>query len=221
MIPHLSIFASSWCKYFDNDPDQLIDLSAELALGCEQDSLQILNILLDTSLSTSNVGYHSVNVAQSVKSVCRQILELILKKLDQHVRTVEDSQKQHVSLLTSLKNEFPKIKPLLLNANPLKVQTAVKLISLLGNQSQNILVTAAQYLLENAVTNFHLAALVKLVEDNSVVFCSKKIDVDNSIIGQNFFSQVVERSVREALFLNCEEEEKSRTTFQNLTVLLR
>ncbi|XP_033223352.1 integrator complex subunit 5 isoform X2 [Belonocnema kinseyi] len=219
VVPRLALFANDWCRYFSNNPDVLIDSAVELALGCEQGAMQIINILLDTSLSNSNVGYHSVNAAQSVKSVCREILESLLEKLDFRIRSPAANQIPNIPLLNSIKQDLLTVTPLLLHSNPLKVQTAVRLLSLLGTQSPNVLISSATFMLQNAETGFHLAALIRLISDNDVGFASKKSDVKNTLLCHGYFTQVVEHSIREVQYTNagCREVEQ---LFKNLTTLL-
>lgn len=174
IIPQLALFALDWCKYFDNQPEALIDLTVHLILGCEQGASQIINILLDTSLNTSNVGYHSINAAQSVKNVCSEILELVLQEIDLRLRT-HGPQCANISLLNSMKQELPVILPLLLNQNSLRVQTAVRLLCFLGSQSPNILISAASYMLVKAVTTFHLAALIRETRNKTALSKSYNI----------------------------------------------
>ena len=220
VIPRLALFANDWCKYLNNNPEVLIDLTVELALGCEQGAMQIINILLDTSLNNSNVGYHSVNAAQSVKNVCREILELILERIDFRIRSPAINQIPNIALLNSIKQDLPCLMPLLLHSNPLKVQTAVRLLSLLGTQSPNVLISSATFMLQNAKTNFHLAALIRLIIDNAVGFASKKSDVENTLLSHGYFTQVVEHSIREIQYTTvCNK--KVQQLFKNLTILLR
>ncbi|CAK9817794.1 Integrator complex subunit 5 [Anthophora plagiata] len=220
IIPQLALFASDWCKYFDNQPEALIDLTVHLVLGCEQGASQIINILLDTSLNTSNVGYHSINAAQSVKNVCSEILELVLQEIDLLLRT-HGPQSANIALLNSIKQELPVILPLLLNQNPLRVQTAVRLICFLGSQSPNMLISAASYMLVKAVTTFHLAALIRLVSNNIVLFSSNKSETENVLASYGYFTQVVEQAVREIKYKNILEIQETRQLFQNITILLK
>lgn len=220
IIPQLALFALDWCKYFDNQPEALIDLTVHLILGCEQGASQIINILLDTSLNTSNVGYHSINAAQSVKNVCSEILELVLQEIDLRLRT-HGPQCANISLLNSMKQELPVILPLLLNQNSLRVQTAVRLLCFLGSQSPNILISAASYMLVKAVTTFHLAALIRLVSNNIVLFSSNKSETENVLASYSYFTQVVEQALREINYKNVIEKQETRQLFQNLTILLK
>ncbi|XP_066597550.1 integrator complex subunit 5 [Prorops nasuta] len=220
IIPQLALFAKDWCKYFDNKPEALIDLAVHLALGCEQGASQIINLLLDISLSTSNVGYHSVNAAQSVKSVCREILELILQEMDLLMRT-HGPQLTKVALLNSIKQELPIILPLLLSPYPLKVQTTVRLLCLLGGQCSNIIISAASYMLINAQTKLHLAALIKLISNNMILFPINKTETENIFISEGYFTLVVEQALREIHYKNCLDYQESRQFFQNLALLLK
>lgn len=198
----------------------MIDLTVHLILGCEQGASQIINILLDTSLNTSNVGYHSINAAQSVKNVCSEILELVLQEIDLRLRT-HGPQCANISLLNSMKQELPVILPLLLNQNSLRVQTAVRLLCFLGSQSPNILISAASYMLVKAVTTFHLAALIRLVSNNIVLFSSNKSETENVLASYSYFTQVVEQALREINYKNVIEKQETRQFFQNLTILLK
>ncbi|XP_012270853.1 integrator complex subunit 5 [Orussus abietinus] len=220
VIPHLALFAADWCKYFDNRPEALIDLTVHLALGCEQGASQIINILLDTSLNTSNVGYHSVNAAQSVKNVCREILELILKEIDVLVRT-HGPQSANISLLNSVKQDLPSLLPLLLNPHPLRVQTAVRLLSLLGAQFPNVLISSASFMLKTCQSNFHLAALVRLVSDNIVVPPVNKSETESNTVDNSNFTQVTEQALRELQYVHTTNNDEARRFYQNLSILLR
>lgn len=214
------MFATEWCKYFNNQPEALIDLTVHLALGCEQGASQIVNILLDTSLNPSNVGYHSVNAAQSVKNVCREILELILQEIDSLVRA-HGPQSSNIALLNSIKQELTFVTPLLLNPNPLRVQTAVRILSLLGAQSTNVLVTSASFMLRQAQTKFHLAALMKLVVDNINTFAINTTDNENTVAGNGYFSQIIELAIRESEYAADSSEGEIKQLFKNLAILMR
>ncbi|XP_076684692.1 integrator complex subunit 5 omd isoform X3 [Andrena cerasifolii] len=220
IIPRLALFASDWCKYFDDQPEALIDLTVHLILGCEQGASQIMNILLDTALNTSNVGYHSVNAAHSVKNVCNEILELALQEIDLLLRT-HGPQSANITLLGSIRHELPLILPLLLKENPLRVQTAVRLLCFLGSQSPNILISAASYMLVKAVTTFHLAALIRLVSNNVVLFSSNKSETESMLASHGYFTQVLEQALREINYKNVMEKQERRQLFQNLTILLK
>ncbi|XP_043477683.1 integrator complex subunit 5 [Leptopilina heterotoma] len=220
VIPRLALFANEWCRYFSNSPEVLIDITVELALGCEQGAVQIINMLLDTSLNNSNVGYHSVNAAQSVKSVCREILELILEKIDFRIRSLNPNQVYNIPLLNSIKQDLTSVTPLLLHSNPLKVQTAVRLLSLLGTQCPNVLILSATFMLKQADTNFHLAALIRLISNNAVGFAAKKSDVENTLLSHGYFTQVLEHSIREIQYTSGGTREIQQL-FKNLTILLR
>lgn len=220
IIPQLALFASDWCKYFDDRPQALIDLVVHLVLGCEEGASQIINILLDTSLNTSNVGYHSVNAAQSVKNVASEILELVLREIDVLLRT-HGPQSANVALLNSIKQELPVILPLLLNQNPLRVQTAVRLMCFLGTQNPNVLISAAFYMLVKAVSTFHLAALIRMISNNIVMFSSNKLEMENVLASSGFFTQVLEQALRQINYGNNVWEQDLRQLFQNLTILLK
>ncbi|XP_035740370.1 integrator complex subunit 5-like [Vespa mandarinia] len=220
VIPRLALYASDWCKYFNNQPEALIDLAVHLALGCEQGASQIINILLDTSLNTSNVGYHSVNATQSVKNVCREILELMLQEINLTLRT-HSVQSANISLLNSIKQELLVIIPLLLNRDPLRVQTAVRLLCFIGGQSSNILISAASFMLVKAQTTFHLAALIHLISNNSILFPVNKPESETMFANHGYFTQVVEQALREIHYKSVTEIQESRKLFENLTILLK
>ena len=191
-----------------------------MILGCEQGGSQLINILLDTSLSTSNVGYHSVNAAQSVKSVCSEILELVLQEIDLLLRT-HGPQSANIALLNSIKQEFVVILPLLLSKTPLRVQTAIRLLCFLGSQSPNILISAASYMLVKAVTTFHLAALIRLVSNNIILFSSNKSETENILASHSYFTQIVEQSLRDINYRSVIGKQEPGRFFQNLTILLK
>lgn len=220
VIPRLALFAADWCKYFDNQSAALIDLTVHLVLGCEQGASQIINILLDTSLNTSNVGYHSVNATQSVKNVCREILELILQEIDLLLRS-HGPQSANIALLSSIKQEISLIMPMLLNSNPLRVQTAVRLLCFLRSQSPNIVVSMASYMLVKAPTTFHLAALIRLITNNIVLFPANKSGTENILAGHDYLTQILEQALRQIYYKNVIDEEESRQLFKNLTIMLK
>lgn len=221
VIPRLALYSADWVRYFNNDSKSLVNIVVHLALGCDQGALQIINTLLDTSLNPSNVGYHSVNAAQIVKNVCREILELILEKIELTLRTDHSNTKfNNIPLITSIKQDLPSVTPLLLNSQPLRVRTAVRILSLLGTQNPNVLISAANHLLQNAETNFHLAVLVRLITDNDIQF-AKKNKIENSLSDYSYFTQVIEQAVRDVQYSNMTNNICTRRVFQNLTTLLK
>lgn len=220
IIPRLALFAADWCKYFDNQPAALMDLTVHLSLGCEQGASQIINILLDTSLNTSNVGYHSVNAAQDVKNICREILELILQEIDLLLRT-HGPQSANILLLSSIKQEISVIVPMLLNPNPLRVQTAVRLLCFLRSQNPNIVVFTASYMLMKAQTMFHLAALIRLITNNVVQFPTNKSGSENILASHDYFAQVLEQALREIHYKSDIDKEESKQLFKNLITMLK
>lgn len=219
VIPRLALLSADWIKYFNNDATSLINIAVRLVLGCDQGALQIVNILLDTSLNPSNVGYHSVNAAQSVKNICREIIELILEEIKFMIRT-DTSKPNNIPFLTSVNQDLPSVVPLLLNSQPLKVKTAVRLLSLLGNQNPNVLISAATYILKKSQTNFHLAVLVTLVTENANFF-AKKYKSENTLSDYGYFTQVVEQAIRDVKYSNISDDLCTRQLYQNLAVLLK
>ncbi|EFN88542.1 Integrator complex subunit 5 [Harpegnathos saltator] len=209
IIPRLALFAADWCRYFENQPEALIDLTVHLALGCEQGALQIINMLLDTSLNTSNVGYHSVNAAQNVKNICREILELMLQEIDLTLRS-HGPQTANVALLNSIKQDISLLTPMLLNSNPLRVQTAVRLLCFLKSQNQNIVISMAAYMLVKAQTTFHLAALLRLITGNIVLFPVNKSGSENILASSDHFTLVLEQALREIYYKNVIDKEELR-----------
>lgn len=220
VIPRLAVFAAEWCNYFDNQPEILIDLTVHLALACEQEAWQIISILLDTSLNTSNVGYHGVNAALTVKNVCREILEMILQEIDLLMR-MKGPHNAGIALMDSIKQDLALIVPLLLDAQSLKVQTAVRLISLLGAQSPNVIISSASFALRNAKTNFHLAALIRLVAENVVVFPVIKPEPENPLSGHGYLTQTVEQALRDIQYSSEAKNNEARQLFKNLSLLLK
>lgn len=220
IIPRLALFAADWCKYFDNQPAALMDLTVHLMLGCEQGASQIINVLLDTSLNTSNVGYHSVNAAQNVKNVCREILELILQEIELLLRT-HGSQPTNIFLLNSIKQEISLIVPMLLNPNPLRVQTAVRLLCFLRSQNPNIVISTASYVLMKAQTMFHLAALIRLITNNVVQFPTNKSGTESILANHDYFTQVLEQALREIHYKSAINKEESKQLFKNLIIMMK
>lgn len=186
-----------------------------MSLGCEQGASQIINILLDTSLNTSNVGYHSVNAAQNVKNICREILELVLQEIDLLLRT-HGLQSANILPLSSIKQEISVIVPMLLNPNPLRVQTAVRLLCFLRSQNPNIVVFTASYMLMKAQTMFHLAALIRLITNNVVQFPMNKSGSENILASHDYFAQVLEQALREIHYKSDIDKEESKQLFKNL-----
>lgn len=221
ITPQLALFANEWCRYFNNQPETIIETTAHLALKCEQGAFQIINILLDASSSTSNVGYHSVNAAQTVNSVCRQILELILGDINRIIRTWDDAQRQaNIALLNSIKSDLGTLTSLLVNPNPLRVQTAVRLLSLVGIDNPNTLVAPATFMLRNAQSDFHLAAFVRFLADSAILFVGKSSEPENAFSNHDLFAQVMEHSLKDIQF-GTANEEQARQIFQNLALILR
>jgi len=195
-------------------------MTVHLALGCEKGATQIINILLDMSLSTSNIGYHSVNAAQNVKNVCQEILELILQEIDLLLRS-HGPQSTNIALLNSIKQEMSLIIPMLLDPNPLRVQTAVRLLCFLRSQSPNTVISTASYMLVKAQTTFHLAALIRLITNNIVLFPPNKTGTGSNLTGQDYFTQVLEQALREIYYKDSRDKSESRQLFKNLSILLK
>ncbi|XP_008547533.1 integrator complex subunit 5 [Microplitis demolitor] len=220
VIPRLALFATDWCSYFDNQPEVLINLTVHLALACEQEAWQIISILLDTSLNTSNVGYHGVNAALTVKNVCREILEMILQEIDLLMR-MNGTHNAGIALMTSIKQDLSLVVPLLLDPQPLRVQTAVRLISLLGAQSPNVIISAASFALRNSKDDFHLAAFVRLVAENIVIFPVIKPEPENPLSGHGYFTQTLDQALRDIQYTSEEKDTEARQLFKNLSLLLK
>lgn len=196
-----------------------MDLTVHLTLGCEQGASQIINMLLDTCLNPSNVGYHSVNAAQNVKNVCQEILELILQEIDLLLGTHGSST--NIALLNSIKQEISLIIPMLLHPNPLRVQTAVRLLCFLRSQSPNIILFATSYMLTKAQTTFHLAALIRFITNNAIMFCPTKSETENTLVIHDNFTQILEQALREIHYKSIVNKEESRQLFKNVTILLK
>lgn len=163
MLPKLAALAPSWCDYFGGS-QALEDLIVHLALGCEQGGTQILKLLLDAAspLDYSTTAAPDSSVIASVKSTSMEILELLLQEIDHLLRSTMPGTSS-IPLLCSIKQEVTVIQPLLLSGDPLHVQTAVRLLGLLGHHSTAVLVSSAAFLLQRASTDGHLVALVRLV----------------------------------------------------------
>lgn len=224
----------------DESPsDGLLEKTVKLALGCEQGAAQIINILLDTSLNPSNVGYHSVNAAQSVKNVCREILEAILQELELKMRAyeIQDSEQESnslknsskkdssgvnhsIPLLESIKQDLSLITLLLLSSSNLKVQTAVRLFSMLGVDNPNILVAAAAYVLRKSKSEFHLAAMLKMIYYNISHF-SLKSDFDSIYFLPDYFTQAVEQATRDMQYNSFGDDCEAQRLFKNLSTLIK
>ncbi|GFG34362.1 hypothetical protein Cfor_08970 [Coptotermes formosanus] len=163
MLPKLAVLAPSWCEYFGGS-QALEDLIVHLALGCEQGGTQILKLLLDATspLDCSDIGAPDSATSAPIKETSREILELLLREVDHLLRSTMPGTCT-IPLLCSIKREMTVIQPLLLSGDSLRVQTAVRLIGLLGFHSTAVLVSSAAFLLQRASTNNHLVALVRLV----------------------------------------------------------
>ncbi|XP_015116188.1 integrator complex subunit 5 [Diachasma alloeum] len=220
VIPRLAVFAPDWCSYFDNQPKTLLEVTVHSILACEQGAWQIISILLDTSLSTSNVGYHGVNAALAVKNVCREILEMILQEIDLQMK-LKGPHNTGIALLSSIKQDLCLIEPLLLDAHPLRVQTAVRLISLLGAQSPNVVISSGSGVLRNAQTSFHLAALVRLMAENVTVFPTIKPEPENPLSGHGYFTQTLEQALRDIQYSPGWRGDEARQLFKNIAILLK
>ena len=82
VIPKFISVSSGWIRFFNNSPTSLLNSTIHIALGYNQGALQIINILLDTSLNPNNVTYKNAKDAQIVSSACQDILELILQEIE-------------------------------------------------------------------------------------------------------------------------------------------
>uniref|UniRef100_A0A0C9QQX7 INTS5 protein n=2 Tax=Fopius arisanus TaxID=64838 RepID=A0A0C9QQX7_9HYME len=220
VIPRLAVFAPDWCNYFENQPKILLEVTVHSILACEQGAWQIISILLDTSLSTSNVGYHGVNAALAVKNVCREILEMIIQEVDLQMK-LKGAHNTGIALLSSIKQDLCLIEPLLLDPHPLRVQTAVRLISLLGAQSPNVVISSGSGVLRNATNTFHLAALVRLMAENVTVFPAIKPEPENPLSGHGYFTQTLEQALRDIQYSPSSREHEARQLFKNIATLLK
>lgn len=90
------------------------------------------------------------------------ISELLLREIDLQLRSTEP-ENCSIPLLESLRRDLSIVKPLLLSNDTLRVQTAVRLLALLGFHRQSVLINSASYLLQRASTDYHLAALIRLI----------------------------------------------------------
>ncbi|KDR16305.1 Integrator complex subunit 5, partial [Zootermopsis nevadensis] len=163
MLPKLAALAPGWCDYCGGSR-ALEDLIVHLALGCEQGGTQILKLLLDAASPVDDTvtSVPDSPASASVKATSREILELLLQEIDHLLRSTMPGS-YTIPLLSSIKQEITVIQPLLLSRDPLHVQTAVRLLGLLGYHSTAVLVSSAAFLLQRASTDDHLAALVRLV----------------------------------------------------------
>lgn len=218
VVPRLASFATDWCKYFGDRPEALLDMTVHLALGCERGATRLIALLLDMSLNTSDVG------CRGVESVCREILELILQEIDLLLRS-HGPRSTGIALLDSVKREMPLMVPMLLDPEPLRVRTAVRLLRFLKSQSPNAVVTVASYVLVKAPTTFHLAALMRLVADNVVTPTTNtnttKTGTESNLTSRDYFTRVLEQALRDVRYKSAADNLEARRLFQNLTVLLR
>ncbi|XP_014211937.1 integrator complex subunit 5 [Copidosoma floridanum] len=219
IISKFAIYWKDWKKYFNYDMACLTENIVSLVLNCCQGAFQIINILLDTSLN-SNVGdYEDLSTCKNVKSGSREILESILKNAESIART-DHSKMNNSLLLISIRQDLPNILLLLLSHEPLRIKTGMRLLSLLGVQNYNILVSATTYLLQKASTNYQLALLVRFVIDN-IINLSKKFKNENVTSCIGYFTQVVEESIREAQCAKKIDNSAVCQLFSNVSILLK
>jgi integrator complex subunit 5 len=197
MLPKLAALAPSWCEYFGGN-QALEDLIVHLALGCEQGGTQILKFLLDAAspLDCSVIAAPNSATSASIKDTSREILELLLQEIDHLLRST-GSGTGTISLLCSIKQEMTMIQPLLLSGDSLRVQTAVRLIGLLGFHSTAVLVSSAAFLLQRASTDKHLVALVRLVTGgNGVGTSAPQLEQENGCFYKTgYLAQALEQAM--------------------------
>ncbi|KAJ9588448.1 hypothetical protein L9F63_018181 [Diploptera punctata] len=201
MLPQLAVLAPGWCEYFGGG-EALEDLIVHLALGCEQGGTQILKLLLDAASPMDNSELSSSSpINNSVKYISREILELLLQEID-HLLRSSLTGNCSISLLSSIKQEMMVIQPLLLSRDPLRVQTAVRLLGLLGYQSAAVLVSSAAFLMQRATTDDHLAALVRLVTGgvfNSMITSQSEQENGGCFHRSSGLAQAFEQAIRNNL----------------------
>ncbi|XP_049959293.1 integrator complex subunit 5 isoform X1 [Schistocerca serialis cubense] len=193
MLPQLAMLAPDWCNYFGSR-EALEDLVIHLSLRCEKGGTQILKLLLDAA--SPEVKPENIEQSRTVQKCSRDLLELLLREIDIQLRSTEPGNCT-IELLESLRKDLSMIKPLLLSRDMLRMQTAVRLLGLLGYHRQNVLVSSAAYLLQKATTDNQLAALVRLITGRIItVSPSSYSDLDASEgINCEYFAQAMEQAI--------------------------
>lgn len=214
LIPKLAMISSHWMKYFNNSATDLTNVTVGLVLKCNRGAFQIINILLETSLNSSDNDHHGV--ARNLKNICQEILELILDEIEYIIRT-DYSNTNNIPLLSSVDQELSNVISLLLKPHPLMVKTALRLLCLLGSQNSNVLILAATYILQKAQTPLQLAVIVRLITDSTNIFTRK---YKNSSSEYEFLIHVVEQAIRELQY-NRSNEQDIYQLFENLSLLLK
>lgn len=215
LIPKLALVSSHWMKYFNNSATDLINVTVGLVLKCNRGAFQIINILLETILNSSNSDNYN-SVSRNLKNICQEILELILDEIEFKIRTDGPNANQ-IPLLFSIEQEISNVIPLLLKPHPLMVKTALRLLCLLGSQNSNVLILAATYILQKAQTPLQLAVIIRLITDSTHIFSRK---YKNSSREYEFLIHVVEQAIRELQYKRSSEQDIHQL-FENLSLLLK
>lgn len=205
-------YVNDWCRYFSS-PRNLQDVIVNLILKTEQDGIQIINLLLNYVFLNS----HDVRNQQSaavIKETAREILEHVLLEIDNLTRT-----QQTVNLLNSLLSDLPSIHDLLLSSEPLKYETATRIVQMIGKINPSALVKSACHLLQKSKTDEHLSMFILIV---SFQMISDKNDLSYETM--DTFSQILKQTLIEIMNQDdmfAMDDANSEQTWLNLLTILK
>lgn len=165
VIIQLYEFVSDWCKYFGSS-EALQDFIVNLIIKCDVGGVQIINILLDCIFITTQ--NKNEEVKKTIKLCATEILEYILQEVDLLIRSQIQQPSTPINILDSFVREVHDVYEILLKEEPVKSQTASRIILFIGHNNPSILVKSCCYLFEHATTVDHLALLISILNNELI-----------------------------------------------------
>ncbi|KAF4517181.1 hypothetical protein B566_EDAN005613 [Ephemera danica] len=182
--------APTWCEFFGTG-SSLQALAVHLALGFESGGAHAFTLLLDAAGDKGGLSPHE-------REACRETLEVGLM-----LRTIDPTQVVvPIPLLICIQKELASLHPHLLSSDGLRAHATVRLISLMGQHSAMVPLSATSFLLANATEDYHLGAIIALCQATSAT-------------QPDLLADALEQELR------CPEGRDHSTLWKNLTTLLR
>lgn len=195
VLPRLASLAPTWCEFFGTG-SSLQALAVHLALGFESGGAHAFTLLLDAAGDKGGLSPHE-------REACRETLEFLLQEVGLMLRTVDPTQVVvPIPLLICIQKELASLQPHLLSSDGLRAHATVRLISLMGQHSAMVPLSATSFLLANATEDHHLGAIIALCQATSAT-------------QPDLLADALEQELR------CPEGRDHSTLWKNLTTLLR
>ncbi|RZF35755.1 hypothetical protein LSTR_LSTR012053 [Laodelphax striatellus] len=137
-----------WLNFFESE-QILLDLVVHLMLNSEEGSDHLITLLLQSSEHPNH----------KVQSTSLYLLELLILEADQLIRIKRAS----VAFLNCVQKKLSLLQQLLLSKQPLHLRTAVRLLTLLGQQNPSVLPGIISHALMQPMTDEQRAAAIEVV----------------------------------------------------------